>query len=73
MSNFTSPAIQAMNLVRYIGDEVSRSGKPIDPSGDTLCKVIGAPSEEFVAQLAEDLATSGLIKAQINRQMGGVR
>ena len=29
MSNFTSPAIQAMNLVRYIGDEVSESGMPI--------------------------------------------
>ena len=29
MSNFTSPAIQAMNLIRYIGDEVSKSGEPI--------------------------------------------
>ena len=29
MSEFTSPAVQAMNLIRYIGDQVSESGKPI--------------------------------------------
>ena len=71
MSNFTSPAIQAMNLVRYIGDEVSRSGDPISLSGDTLCPIIGASSEEFVAQLAEDLEKSGIIKTYVNREIGG--
>ena len=30
MSKFASPAIQAINLIRYIGDEVLDSGQPID-------------------------------------------
>ena len=71
MSKFTSPALQAMNLIRYIGDEVSRAGEPIDLSSDTLCKIIGASSEEFVAQLAEDLAAAGIIKTHVSREMGG--
>ena len=71
MNDFISPAIQAMNLIRYIGDEVSRSGEPVHPSGDTLCPIIGASSEEFVAQLAEDLEKSGIIKTYVRREMGG--
>ena len=34
MSNFTDPAVQAMNLIRYIGDKVSESGKPIPQLGE---------------------------------------
>ena len=30
MDQFISPARQWMNLMRYIGDEVSTSGEPID-------------------------------------------
>ena len=28
MNNFVSPAVQAMNLIREIGDKVSQSGEP---------------------------------------------
>ncbi len=72
MSNFTSPAIQAMNLVRYIGDEVSRSGKPIEMLDCAdIQEVISAPSEEFVEQLIEDLKRRGTIKGDLNPEMGG--
>ena len=73
MSNFTSPAIQAMNLIRYIGDEVSQSGKPIQLlSCDGLDTIIGAPSEEFVEHLIEELAKHGTVKfGDINPEMGG--
>ena len=63
MSNFTSPAIQAMNIIRYIGDEISQSGKPIQLlSCDDLDTVIGAPSEDFVEQLIEDLSRRNIVK-----------
>ena len=61
MSNFTSPAIQAMNLIRYIGDEVSKSGEPIYQLPG-LKTIIDAPSETFAEQLVEELGGSGIIK-----------
>ena len=54
MNNFISPAIQAMNLIRYIGDEVSKSGLPIYKLPD-LKTIIDAPSETFAMQLVEEL------------------
>ena len=67
MSNFTSPAIQAMNLVRYIGDEVTQSGRPITLLNcATIQKAIGAPSAEFVKQLIEDLKKDGTVKGDFS-------
>ena len=72
MNNFASPAIQAMNLIHYIGDEVSQSGKPIQLlSCDGLDTIIGALSEDFVEQFIEDLNRRGTIKfADITRAQG---
>ena len=64
-NGFTSPATQAMNLIRYIGDEVSKSGKPIQELR-YISDIIGAPSEEFAAQLIEDLVKNGTIKTSNN-------
>ena len=54
MSEFTSPAVQAINLIRYIGDRVSESGKPISRLHD-ISQEIDAPSEEFFMQLVREL------------------
>ena len=63
MSNSTSPAIQAMNLVRYIGDEVLRLGRPIHSLDCIKIRImIGSPSDEFVKQLIEDLKNRGTVK-----------
>ena len=67
MSDFTSPAVQAMNLIRYIGDEVSRSGEPIN-SLPGLKAIIDAPSEMFATQLVKELSTKGII--EIGRSTG---
>ena len=61
MSNFINPKIQAMNLIRYIGDEVSRTGSPIErliiePQD------VGVPSEILLDSLVEELETIGLLK-----------
>ena len=61
MSDFVNPRVQAMNLVRYIGDQVSESGEPIwNLSGSG--SVIGAPSEQLFCQLVEELYEEGLIR-----------
>ena len=68
MSNFTSPAIQAMNLVRYIGDQVSRSGEPILTLECTdVQEIIGAPSVDFVQHLIEDLKDRGTVKGDFRK------
>ena len=61
MSNFTNPKVQAMNLIRYIGDEVSRSGEPIDQLSG-LKTIMDAPSETLAEQLVEELGDNGIIK-----------
>lgn len=61
MNEFTSPAVQAMNLIRYIGDQVSESGKPISHL-PKISAEIGAPSDEFFEQLVEELFKRDIIK-----------
>lgn len=74
MSKFTSPAIQAMNLVRYIGDEVSESGVPIQfLNCADIRKTIGAPSDDFAGQLVEDLNKRGTVKFVERSRERGVR
>ena len=54
MNDFVSPAIQAMNLIRRIGDEVSQSGEPI-----SKFFVDGRISVQFM----DDLVESGIVIA----------
>ena len=61
MNDFTSPAVQAMNLIRYIGDEVAKTGKPIDKLPDIRTE-IGAPSDQFFYELVEELRDRGVIR-----------
>ena len=60
MSNFTSPAIQAMNLIRYIGDEVSGSGRPIEQLSG-ISGITDSPSEELANQILEELYQQGIL------------
>ena len=61
MNDFTSPAIQAMNLIRHIGDEISESGRPIEELSGFI-GTIGSPSEELANQIVEELDEEGLIR-----------
>ena len=60
MSKFASPAIQAINLIRYIGDEVLESGRPIDQLSG-ISGITGSPSEELADKIIEELHQQGLI------------
>ena len=53
MSDFISPATQAMNLIRQIGDKVSQSGKPISQFSG---------GDKFSVQLIEELQERGIVK-----------
>ncbi len=72
MSEFISPAVQAMNLIRYIGDQVSESGEPISLFAPDLPQTIGAPSEKFAEQLVEELYENAVIRmAEPQKTFGG--
>ena len=60
MSKFANPAIQAINLIRYIGNEVLESGRPIDQLSG-ISEIIGSPSEELADQILEALHQRGLV------------
>ena len=51
----------AMNLIRYIGDQVSETGQPIDQFSG-VASIIGAPSEKISDNLVEELEERGLLR-----------
>ncbi len=72
MSNFTDPTVQAINLIRYIGDKVSETGKPIRQlDGGAIAANSDAPSNELALQLFEELCEGGIIK--VSQRMGMLR
>ena len=76
MNEFRSPAVQAVNLIRYIGDQVSESGQPIGQfSGADIQDVTGAPSSVFAQELAKELCETDVIKVRTRPETlnGGMR
>ncbi len=70
-NNFNSPAVQAMNLIRYVGDRVSELGEPIE---DLPCdpRITHSPSEEFFIQIVEELYEEGILRMlEPERLIGG--
>lgn len=59
-STLPTPSEQATNIVRLIGDEVLKTGEPIDPSV-AFAPTIGAPSTEFANRLAIELIRNGML------------
>ena len=57
------PAEQAANFIRYIGDEVSRSGKAIATFPIYIYAVIGAPDYNAVIRLTKELEERKILTA----------
>lgn len=70
MSEFKNPKILAMNIIRYIGDHVSETGKPI-PKLFGVPKQVGAPSEQIASEVIEELYERGLIRGKSAGTMAG--
>ena len=78
MTETISPSVQAMNLIRYIGDEVLETGRPIKElsfspyTGDLnnlineqpygITEAIGARGGELASVLIEELQERGLVR-----------
>ena len=58
-----SPAVQATNIVRFIGDEVSRSGEAVDQPPPGFHAIIGARNRDEAIRLTEELVESKILKA----------
>ena len=61
MTERISPPLQAMNLIRYIGDRVLKTGRPIRQLPDISAE-IGAQSAELAGELLEELRERGLVR-----------
>ena len=71
-SNAALPAraTQAANIIRYIGDEVSRSGRPIDKLPIHFHAIIGATSHDSGYRLLRELEERGMLKLQASSVAG---
>jgi len=60
-ASLPSPAIQAANIIRYVGDETSKSGEQLPNLPVDFHSIIGAPNRRFAARLAEQLCERKLL------------
>ncbi len=58
-----SPAVQAANLVRFVGDDVARSGEPIAQLPIGIYAIIGALNRNAVIRLTKELVERQILTA----------
>lgn len=70
-----TPAEQALNIIRLIGDGVRSSGTPLTRVGVAFYARVGAPSLESAMSLLQQLVAKGRVTASIAKQhpVAGVR
>jgi hypothetical protein len=56
-----SPAVQAMNAIRYIGDRVLATGEKVRSLQPQLYAIIGAPNPTMAGELVLELRARGLL------------
>ncbi len=56
-----TPAEQATNIVRYLGDEISRSGEKIKGLPENFFATIGSPNRDAAYDILEQLKGRGLV------------
>ena len=61
MTDYVSPTVQAMNLIRYIGDEVKKTGQPINQL-PAVGNIIGAQSDLLAQELLKELMEKNLVR-----------
>lgn len=60
-----SPAQQATNIIRLVGDVVSSAGTPMEMPPPSLSAKIGSPSNTFAINLLVELKDRGLVSAAV--------
>jgi hypothetical protein len=56
-----TPAAQAINIIRFIGDRVSLDGSPIKTLGPDFSATIGSPDRKFAMSLIQQLEERGFV------------
>lgn len=70
-SSLPTPALQAINIIQFVGDEMTRSGEAVGKLPIDFPAVIGAPNREFATRLAKELWERGLLNAIDASSSGG--
>lgn len=68
----TSPAIQANNLIIFVGNSISESGEEISIIPDNIHAIIGSSSRKFALELVKELQELELIRCNPNGASGSV-
>ena len=69
-SYLPSRSVQAINMIRFVGDEMRRSGEDLEEFPVYLHAFVGAPRRQSAFDLALELRDKGLLKL---KDTGGVR
>ena len=67
-----SPIIQAGHMIRFIGDEVRRSGEDLKVLPEHLHAVVGAPGRQSAIDLAIEMHDRGLLRLNPNGAAGTI-
>lgn len=59
-----SPAVQAANIIRYVGDEVMRTGKDIRSLPPAFHVIVGSPNRDFAVNLANELIRGEILRGR---------
>ena len=59
MEKFKSPVVQAMNTIRFVGDEMKRTGQPAKI--DRLASIIGSANEQMAWSIVDELRERKLV------------
>ena len=66
-----TPGEQAINIIKYVGNEISQSGKRIDNFPTGFYAIIGAPNPEFADELTAELVSQGILTGLVSESIGG--
>lgn len=58
-----SPAQQAVNIIRFLGDRISESGNPVRELPPHFHASVGSPNRDFALRICQQLAARGLVSA----------
>ncbi len=61
-ASLPSPVVQAENMIRFVGDEVLRSGAKLAQLPEDLYVIVGAPGRGSAIDLATELDERGVLK-----------
>ena len=65
-----TPAQQATNIIRYIGDLIEASGRPLKTFPDSFFAAVGSPNPEFAHSISKELLEAGMLSGILKESMG---